>query len=294
MPRRLTVALAALMAAQSLFGLTLDHHYRDPDWIKATWFGNDWFTLLVAVPLLGISTACAARGSVRGLLFWLGTLAFAAYNYAFYLLGASLNVFFPLYVAAVLLSGITLIVALSRIDVPGMAGTFMPSMRVRLMGIVLLTMGLGLSGVWIGVWGAYAFANRPAPVDPEVFKLVAALDLSLMVPGLISGGVLLWRRRPWGYVVAPVSGILATLYLAVLCVNSAIAITRGLTPWPGELPIWIPLALVSAAAAAGLVVNAGRDPEGYADRSKHPEAEVSCSAAENSALVRTSSRHLQP
>ena len=66
--------MAALMAAQSLLGLTLDHHYRDPDWIKATWFGNDWFTLLVAVPLLGISTACAARGSVRGLLLWLGTL----------------------------------------------------------------------------------------------------------------------------------------------------------------------------------------------------------------------------
>jgi hypothetical protein len=66
MSRRLTVALAALMATQSLLGLTLDHEYRDPDWIRATWFGNDWFTLVVAAPLLGASAACVERGSVTG------------------------------------------------------------------------------------------------------------------------------------------------------------------------------------------------------------------------------------
>ena len=50
-------------------------------------------------------------------------LGYGVYNYAYYLLGASLNVFFPLYVAAVVLAGITLILALSQLGVPGVAGT---------------------------------------------------------------------------------------------------------------------------------------------------------------------------
>lgn len=37
-----------LMAAQAILGLTMPMLYRDPAWIKATWFGNDWITLVVS------------------------------------------------------------------------------------------------------------------------------------------------------------------------------------------------------------------------------------------------------
>jgi hypothetical protein len=66
------------------------------------------------------------------------------------------------------------------------------------------------------VWAAYIFAGRPTPVEPEAFKVVAALDLSLMVPALITGAVWLWRRAAWGYVVASVASIQGALYLLVL------------------------------------------------------------------------------
>jgi hypothetical protein len=94
---------------------------------------------------------------------------------------------------------------------------------------------VGLAIVWLGLWGAYAFAGRPTPIEPEAFKVVAALDLSLMVPALGIGGVLLWRRRPWGYVIATIAAIQGALYLLVLSIGSAIAIRRGLAVAPGEL-----------------------------------------------------------
>jgi hypothetical protein len=50
------------------------------------------------------------RGSSRG-------AGYAVYNYAFYLFGAELNVFFPLYVASVLLGALTLGLFLSHLDV---------------------------------------------------------------------------------------------------------------------------------------------------------------------------------
>jgi hypothetical protein len=256
--RIFTLALAVIMTVQALLGLVFQDKYRDVAWIRATWFGNDWFTLTVAVPLLCVSVMRAARGSVRGLLIWLGILAYGVYNYAFYLLGAALNVFFPLYVAAGVLAALTLILALSRLDPSTVASSFSVSTPVRLAGASLVFIGVGLSTVWMALWGAYVFANRPTPVEPEAFKVVAALDLSLMVPALTSGGMLLWRRRPWGYVIATAAGMQGWLYLALLSLNSVVAIQRGLTRAPGELPIWIPLAVFTAAIAVVLLANAGR------------------------------------
>jgi hypothetical protein len=105
-PRKLTLVLAGLMAAQALMGLTAPEQYRDVRWIKATWFGNDWLTLVVAVPLLLINGVGAWRGSARAFLLWAGGVGYAVYNYAFYLLGAALNVSFPLYVVSVVLAAV--------------------------------------------------------------------------------------------------------------------------------------------------------------------------------------------
>jgi len=111
------------------------------------------------------------------------------------------------------------------------------------------------------MWGAYAFAGRPTPIEPEAFKIVAALDLSLMVPTLAVGGVLLWRRQPWGYLIATIAAIQGAWYLLVLSVNSAIAISRGLAAAPGELPFWGPLASFTTLAALVLLRSAsGRLP----------------------------------
>ncbi len=125
-PYILSAALAALMVVQTMLGLIFPGQYRDVEWIRLTWFGNDGVTLVVGVPLLVAALLLARRGSIRGLLLWLGMLGYGAYNYAYYMLGAALNASFPLYVAALLLSVITLILALSRIDVAEVAASFRP------------------------------------------------------------------------------------------------------------------------------------------------------------------------
>jgi hypothetical protein len=255
-PYVLTTALTLLMLAQSSLGLLFDDHYRDVPWIKATWFGNDWVTLLAAVPLAIGAPRRAASGSARGLSLWLGVLAYAIYNYAYYLFGAALNVFFPLYVAASVLSVTAFVLTLSRIDPASVAASFGPATPVRLIGGYLTVVGIGLAGVWLAFWAAYVFAARPTPIDPEAFKLVAALDISLMATGLVAGGILLWRQTPWGYPVAAFAGVQATLYLLVLSVNSAIIPYRGSTETSSELPLWSTLAACTATATALLLVNA--------------------------------------
>ena len=243
------------MLAQSSLGLVFDDQYRDVAWIKTTWFGNDWVTLLVAVPLAIGSPRLAASGSVRGLLLWLGVTAYAIYNYAYYLFGAALNAFFPIYVAASILAVTSFVLTLSRLDARSIAASFRPATPVRLIGGYLAIVGIGLTGVWFGLWAAYVFAAHPTPVDPEAFKLVAALDISLMATGLLAGGVLVWRRSPWGYPIAALAGVQATLYLLVLSVNSALSVYRGPAEPSSELPLWGTLAVCTASATALLFVN---------------------------------------
>jgi hypothetical protein len=255
LPYGAAVALAAVMGGQSLLGLLYPHAYRDVEWIRATWHGNDWVTLLLGVPALTIAVLTAARGSTRGQLVWLGMLAYAAYNYAFYTFGAALNVFFLLYVIAFVLAVATLVLMLARLDVGALAGAFEGVAPLRLVSLYLMLVGTGLAVAWIALWAAYAFWGHPTPVEPEEFKLVAALDLGLMVPALMCGGVLSWRRRPWGYAIATIASIQASLYLVVLSVNAAISIHRGLIQAPGELPLWVFLAAMTTTASLLLLVN---------------------------------------
>jgi len=116
--------------------------------------------------------------------------------------------------------------------------------------------------VWLWTWAAYVFAGRPTPVAPEAYRIVAALDLSLMVPSLAAGGFLLWRRHPWGFVTAVLSGVLASMYLIVLSVNSLVAVRRGLAAAPGEIPGWGTLGVLTITATLMLFAGMqGRRPD---------------------------------
>lgn len=249
------------MAAQAALGRLFPGQYRDVEWIAVTWIGNDWVTLVVAAPVLVLGMRLASRDSNRGLLLWLGAVAYAVYNYAFYLFGAALNAFFLLYVVSLIVAAAILILALGRLDAGGVAAGFRRTVPVRLIGGYLVFTGAGLAAVWIVMWAAHVFGGRPTPVDPQAFKVVAALDLWLMSPALVAGGILLWRRRPWGYVIAGLASIQGALYLLVLSVNAAIAIQRGLAAPPGELPLWGILTVCTGTAAALLLVHADRPAE---------------------------------
>ena len=188
---KLTVAAAIAMLAQAALGLALRSQYRDVAWIAATWLGNDGVTLVVALPLLIAGATYSARGSVRGGLLWLGALAYALYNYAYYLFGAALNVFFALYLTALISAALALILALKTISPCEVAREFRGRTPVRLIGGYFVLVGIALASLWLGIWAAHVFGGRPTPIAPESFKLVATLDIVLMVPALTIGGALL-------------------------------------------------------------------------------------------------------
>lgn len=253
MAERLSWALVPLMAAASLAGLLWDGLYRDAEWAKAAWFGNDLVTLLVAVPTLVVALVLFRRGSRRGELLWYAMIGYAVYNYAFYLFGARMNELFPLYVLLFVLPVIVLILALGRLDAEAIGNEFSPSTPVRWISAYMVFTGVGLAVAWTVQWAQWVFAGIEPTIGEEAFTLIASLDLTFVVPFFLIGAVLLWRRRPWGYVLAAIMNLKGATYTLVLTAASAVGAARGIEGSAEQVPVWAVWTFFGLAATVALL-----------------------------------------
>jgi hypothetical protein len=241
------------MALQAGVGLANPSLYRDEDWVMAAWFGNDLVTLLVAVPLLVWSLLRVKTGSRRAELVWYSMLGYSVYNYAYYLFGATLNWLFPLYVVLFTLPMVTLILALGRLDADAVAGDFRSDTPRRWVGGYMLFTGVGLTLAWLGQWAAFMATGTPPDIGQEAFRLIAAMDLSFMVPWFLLGSVLLIKRRPWGFVIAPIIVMKGATYTLVLTASSTVAALRGIEGTASQVPVWAAWTLLGGLALWGLL-----------------------------------------
>ena len=216
----LSVGVAALMLLQSAAGVVFPELYRDIGWVTAAWYGNDLVTALVAVPLMVWSLMAVQRGSRRAELVWYSMLGYCVYNYAYYLFGAQLNWFFPIYVVLFAMPVFVLILTLARINAVQIASEFSQKTPVKWISCYMLFTGIGLAIAWTAQWLSFMITGAVPDVGEEGLKLIASLDLSFMVPWFVLGAVLLMRRKPWGYIVATIVTLKGATYTLVLTVTS--------------------------------------------------------------------------
>lgn len=210
----LSAIIAILAIVASVGGLFSDHLYRDNAWATTAFRGDDLVTLVIAVPLLVGALILARRGRPRAQLIWLAMVAYMVYNYAFYLFGATFNRFFLLYVALVSLSILALIFGLQAIDINGISQQFHVRTPVKWISGFMLVFAVVLGGLWIFQSLSYVVTGQ-LPQLPG-YNLVFALDLSLLVPSLVLGAILLWKRSAWGYVLGTILNVMGTVYLTTV------------------------------------------------------------------------------
>lgn len=128
--------------------------------------------------------------------------------------------------------------ALRGIDADAVAADFEPSVRERIAAGYMAATGLGLAVAWLAQWAGIVFGAVIPSLGEAGFHLVAAMDLSFMVPFFLIGAWLLWRGRPWGYVVGSIIMTQGALYTLVLTVTSTVVAARGIPGGAGEIPIW--------------------------------------------------------
>lgn len=183
--------------------------------------GQDGITLVVGIPLLIASMWLTTRGSVSGLLMWAGALFYFAYSYFFYVVGG-FNVLFLIYIGIVSTSLYGLLSLLFTIDPGALRDRFGARTPTRLAGGFLI----GISLLFVFMWGGMSISSAAAGIRPdEVLREVVIIDCTVLLPLLFFGGLKLWRREAWGYVLG------GLLLVKALATGSTLAFNTALGAW---------------------------------------------------------------
>lgn len=219
----LSALLAILLLVASIAGLLYGSRgfYDSYPASLAGLVGQDAVTLVVGIPLLVVSMWLARRGSIGGFFLWTGALFYFAYSYYFYVIGG-FNALFLVYIAIVSTSLYGLLSLLFAIDPEALRNRFGTGTPTRLVGGFLI----GISLLFVLMWGGMSISSAAAGRQPdEVLRVVVVIDCTVLLPLLFFGGLRLWRREAWGYVLG------GLLLVKALATGSTLAFTTALGAW---------------------------------------------------------------
>jgi hypothetical protein len=186
----------------------------------------DVVNLCMGLPLFALAIYLNGRDSLRGRLFLGGMLFYFSYVYLLAMTGYSFNPLFLVYVAIFALSAITFFLNLHGIDVDRLPSKFSPRFPHGLFIGFMFVMSAVLVFLWLGRILPIMVSGRfPADSAGMTTLVTQGFDLGMVVPLLLSAGVLLWRRTAWGYLLTSIS----VSYGLLMCIS---------------LPAWIVVPLI--------------------------------------------------
>ena len=193
----LSMVIATLMTVAALAGLLYQNAIYPSDDLLTSFLPTDVSFLFIGLPMLLGSMWLTRRGNLLGLLSWPGALFFTLYNYLVYVFAMPLNVAFLLHLTLVMLSVYVLIALLASIHPPAVQAELSGAVPERLAGGILT--GLGLL-FFLRAIGVLANGLIHQSTISEIEFAVNRSDY-LIAPAWMIGGLLLWRCKPYGYVV---------------------------------------------------------------------------------------------
>ena len=72
-------------------------------------------------------------------------------------------------------------------------------------------------------------------MDGYTTLVTVAIDWRVIAPAAIASGVLIWRRRPWGYVMAVPLLILLALLAPLIAAQTVSQLSAGVILTPGQI-----------------------------------------------------------
>jgi hypothetical protein len=199
----LTVALAIFATLSGALTLAL------PDALRGTAAMNGSARGTGAVMLVAVVVMLAGRwwsrsSPARGVVVWLGAVAYLIYNAVLLLFATPFNQHFLLYVGTLSLALATAVAIVATVDLPAFGARTSPTAPARGIAVyvwvvVVLNALLWLRGVVPGVLDSSApeFLDGTGLTTSPVY----VQDLAVWLPLLAVAAWWLWRRRPIGHLL---------------------------------------------------------------------------------------------
>lgn len=272
----LSLALAALVALSAALAIAAPDVYANelPAW-HVQIVVQDWVDLVALAPALAAAAILSRRGSRRSALVLGGLLMYAAYNMAIYAFAVRLNRLFLIYCASLGLAVYALVLHIARLRREDAARWFDPAVPVRFAAGLLMALAVAFGALWLSELIPVAVSGTPPASLAGTGLLtnpVHALDLSVTLPTLFLGGFLLWRRRAWGFVLAP---MLLTFALVTDAAIVAIILASRAQGLPGEVGVAVAItASAIATLVAAIALLGGVDRGEPSSRPSSPRSEA--------------------
>ena len=179
---------------------------------------QDVITLGIGIPLLLMAFFLAVRGSLRGRFLFTGTLGYFLVTYLFYSVMGMYNIMFLGYVILLSCSFYAFVLSLADFEVKGLPQHFQPATPTRFAGGFLILNSIAIALMWLSIVVTPLLNGAIFPVELEHYTtlIVQGLDLAILLPLSFLSGWLFLRRRPAGYLLAPVYLVFLTLLMTAL------------------------------------------------------------------------------
>jgi hypothetical protein len=251
---RLVIAafvLAALVAITSLGGILIPGMYaaETENWAAQS-VGQDWFDLLVLVPVLASCGVGMLYGSRRAVVMFGGALVFTVYTFVLYAFAVHFNPLFLVYCATLGIGVFALVGVTSTLARRRVTEWYAAPIPARFIGGYLFATGAAFALLWLAEIVPALRRGTPPPGLLETGHMtnpVHVLDLSIVLPLLMVAGRALARRRPLGYVLGPMLLGFTTLMSLSLAALFVVMDQRGVPTQPALAWVFAALGLANAA-----------------------------------------------
>lgn len=195
--------------------------YRFDNTYKAIAFRSfDWANLVVVLPLFVAGLWLYRRGKFRGQLLLAALFTYLAYIYLIGVMGNAFNALFLVWTALFSIGGIGLCLTLTQIDFAAVPAKLTGSFPRKSVAVYVLGVGLILLAQYMAeVIAAYTTGAPPASLDHYTTLELASLELGLMIPLHIIGGLALWKGKTWGYLTATLLAFASFMVFVALSVS---------------------------------------------------------------------------
>lgn len=187
---------------------------------------SDFVTLVLGIPLLIASLYFAARGSFRGRLMLTGTLGYFLYTYMSYTFLLTYNPLFIVYVVIMSACLYAFILSLMSFEIDKLPAMFNERLPTKLLGGFQLLVGFSLCVMWCGKIAPTIFKGTiPLGLENYTTLVIQGMDLGIIVPAAFLSGILLIKRKPFGYLLSSViiiKGVTMLTCISAMIINMAL------------------------------------------------------------------------
>lgn len=202
---------------------------------------QDIVTLILGIPLLICSFSFARKGSFKGRILLAGTLGYFLITYSMYTFIAMYNRLFLVYVVLMSASFFAFTLTLMSFDIDNIDLYFKIKLPVKFVGGYLIFSTIMVGYLWLSrVLPSLFNGSIPIEVEHGTTLPVQAFDLALFLPAIFLSGLLLIKRKSFGYLLAPIATITNVIIMAALLSKG---ISMALAGIPGTMPMIVMMSL---------------------------------------------------